>query len=89
MRELRFMECDPCKAKPGSPVLCESCLNNRAVIMRQQEALSRLGSAASFIKKLIGELTLLMNVQELLEYPKGCICKKPWFENINCKVHGR
>jgi hypothetical protein len=27
-----FMECDSCKIKPGSPTLCNGCLNNRMVI---------------------------------------------------------
>lgn len=27
-----FMECDSCRAKPGSPILCDGCLHNREVI---------------------------------------------------------
>lgn len=27
-----FMECDTCRAKPGSPALCRGCLHNRQVI---------------------------------------------------------
>jgi hypothetical protein len=27
-----FMECDTCRAKPGTPELCEGCRNNRALI---------------------------------------------------------
>ncbi len=27
-----FMECDTCRAKPGSPRLCSSCLHNREII---------------------------------------------------------
>lgn len=27
-----FIECPECAKKPGSPALCPSCLNNRAVI---------------------------------------------------------
>lgn len=29
-----FMECAECAAKPGLPVLCKSCLNNRDLIIR-------------------------------------------------------
>lgn len=29
---LEFMECDTCRAKPGSPPLCRGCLHNRNVI---------------------------------------------------------
>jgi hypothetical protein len=27
-----FMECRECSNKPGTPILCDSCLNNRDVI---------------------------------------------------------
>ena len=27
-----FVECETCRAKPGSPILCDSCLHNRALI---------------------------------------------------------
>lgn len=30
--EPRFMECDSCRAKPGSPQLCWGCLHNRDII---------------------------------------------------------
>jgi len=26
------MECDACRAKPGSPTLCVACLHNRALV---------------------------------------------------------
>ncbi len=29
---MEFVECEACKAKPGTPLLCESCLANRQVI---------------------------------------------------------
>lgn len=32
MSDLEFVECCTCKAKPGTPVLCESCLHNRHAI---------------------------------------------------------
>jgi len=85
-QELRFMECEPCKAKAGTAELCEACLNNRAVI-------SRLGAAASsldlFIASLEAGLRTLKQAAAVLEYPKGCVCKKPWFENPECPKHGR
>lgn len=31
-RPLTFVECDACRAKSGSPSLCEGCQNNRRVI---------------------------------------------------------
>lgn len=30
--EAGFLECDTCRAKPGSPYLCAGCLNNRGKI---------------------------------------------------------
>lgn len=30
--KIDFMECSICDAKPGSPLLCNSCLNNRFMI---------------------------------------------------------
>lgn len=27
-----FMECDTCRAKAGSPTLCQGCLHNRTLI---------------------------------------------------------
>lgn len=29
---LQFAECDACRAKPGSPILCRGCLHNRHII---------------------------------------------------------
>ena len=34
----KFQECASCAAKPGSPILCESCLNNRATISTLERA---------------------------------------------------
>lgn len=36
-----FIECEACAAKLGSPILCKSCLHNRAEIERLQAALER------------------------------------------------
>lgn len=32
MIEAEFIECDTCRVKPGSPVLCSGCLANRRTI---------------------------------------------------------
>ena len=34
MGEIEFLECEVCSKNPGSPVLCNGCLNDRAVIDR-------------------------------------------------------
>lgn len=36
-----FMKCDGCRIKPGSPILCAGCLNNRMVIHDMLEASRR------------------------------------------------
>lgn len=33
-----FIECDTCRAKPGSPILCQGCLHNRDLISRLTSA---------------------------------------------------
>lgn len=30
--QIKFQECDVCAAKPGTPILCWGCINNRDVI---------------------------------------------------------
>ena len=35
----KFIECDTCRAKPGSPTLCRGCLHNREIIEAYQEQL--------------------------------------------------
>lgn len=31
-----FMECDTCRAKCGTPILCNGCLHNRILITKLQ-----------------------------------------------------
>lgn len=40
MKKLEFKECDTCRAKPGSPILCSGCRHNREVINKYQEKLA-------------------------------------------------
>lgn len=42
MIDADFEECDSCRAKPGSPVLCAGCLHNRTLIGRMQAEIDRL-----------------------------------------------
>lgn len=37
-----FRECETCAAKPGTPILCESCLHNRSLILHQEDEIERL-----------------------------------------------
>jgi hypothetical protein len=34
MEKIEFVECDTCRAKPGSPILCGGCLKNRETISK-------------------------------------------------------
>ena len=38
---MRFVECDTCRGKSGSPVLCEGCLANRTTIENLWSSLQR------------------------------------------------
>lgn len=37
-----FMECDTCRAKPGTPLLCCGCLTNRTLIAKQSDEIEEL-----------------------------------------------
>ena len=40
-----FKECLLCEAKPGTPLLCESCWHNRSVISRLEKRLEAVTEA--------------------------------------------
>jgi len=42
MKRVEFKECSVCAKKPGSPVLCPSCLHNRQLIQEYQKILDLL-----------------------------------------------
>lgn len=48
---LEFKECDACASKPGSPILCDGCLNNREVISRLRATHKNLKKAEKIPKK--------------------------------------
>lgn len=83
--ELRFVACRACSG-PGSPLLCESCLNNRAVISRLKDA---VGAVSKVEQAISAVRDAVEGVRSKLAYPKRCTCKKPWYENPECRVHGR
>lgn len=47
--KMEFRECDTCRAKPGSPILCSGCLHNRAVI---EDALKARDAIREALKNL-------------------------------------
>ena len=40
--DIEFIECDTCRAKPGSPTLCNGCLKNRQIIYKAKEYINYL-----------------------------------------------
>ena len=40
--EKEFKECDTCRKKSGTPVLCSGCIQNRGVILSLQRELADL-----------------------------------------------
>jgi hypothetical protein len=48
-----FQECKSCDKKPGSPTLCESCLNNRSLIHQLAIEIERLQRKLSVIDEIL------------------------------------
>lgn len=55
----QFIECDTCRAKPGSPTLCAGCLHNRRII----EALTGRMTQARHPVETNGELERLQKIE--------------------------
>lgn len=53
MVDLDFMECDSCRAKPGSPLLCKGCLHNRNVISKLIKLIDQKNVKFDIIKSII------------------------------------
>lgn len=50
-----FMECEGCRAKPGSPVLCQGCQHNRKLIADKDAEIRARGEILDTITKAMGE----------------------------------
>lgn len=62
-----FMECDTCKAKPGSPTLCAGCLNNRAVIGKLMTTpTARAFKGRAQLRQALADLLAVIAVDELI-----------------------
>ena len=55
---LEFVECPTCAAKPGSPTLCNSCLQNRSVIGRLHDIIAKQDEALNLGQVRRGEAAL-------------------------------
>ena len=64
-----FMECAACASKGGTPVLCQSCLHNRARIGELQERIDELLDVRTTLRVRLSQ-TVRREV-ELLEYMGG------------------
>ena len=53
MDRLEFRECDNCAKKPGSPVLCGSCIHNRGMISVASREIKRLNSVIKLVEDLV------------------------------------
>jgi hypothetical protein len=68
---MTFVECDTCRAKPGTPQLCRGCLINRATIeaamTRQQRVADRLSSVLSESNRVNAQIAAWrQNYRELI-----------------------
>ncbi len=52
----QFMECRECAEKPGSPTLCESCLNNRSAIDERDRIISLYKRALEILDLMKAEI---------------------------------
>lgn len=60
-----FVECKICASKPGSPILCESCLSNRATIAQLNEKIKEMESSPSLV--LVNIIRLIDSVRSPVE----------------------
>lgn len=68
-----FVECDSCRAKPGSPALCRECLERREMY-----------SVLEYIRN--GNFFLNKRVKLLIKFCEHC---KDGMADLYCPEHGR
>ena len=51
--DTEFVECDVCRAKSGSPTLCNVCLHNRRLIESQGRVIAKLNAVLSLISGVL------------------------------------
>ena len=71
--KMTFMECDTCRPKPGSPILCRGCLHNRDVI---EGIIKKIKRAKAEERERI--------IQEIVEYAEPYDNSK-WLNSIDAK----
>lgn len=53
---LEYRECDTCSKKPGSPILCGGCLNNRSAIEQRDKIINEMYYKMQIIETLITKI---------------------------------
>lgn len=88
-----FMYCDTCRAKPGSPILCEGCQHNSHVFDRLNRISRQVYDAADLARYEKDSCAfaeeILRIVETNLALDPDCstavlVCRDP-----QCRVHGR
>lgn len=52
-KDNEFMECESCRKKSGTPILCQACVHNRALIAHLQERVSEFKDAGRRKAKML------------------------------------
>ncbi len=79
----KFMECDACRVKPGTPELCASCLHNRSLIEATQSPTTKDFITKNFgraIKKLGESPTSSWEEEFSKRFAMACAQITPEFE---------
>lgn len=61
-----FVECEACRSKPGTPVLCDGCLHNRKLI---GDLKSELGSTTRKLEEHAKDVAALKRTIRVLSLP--------------------
>lgn len=70
-----FMECDGCRVRPGSPLLCAGCAHNRELIAKFSRALKDVAIAAKSAAALMGSPLLQCIDCKNTESPAGAMAR--------------
>ena len=76
-----FVECDSCKAKPGSPTLCSGCLHNRS---RAAEVQKEANRAEEW--RVAAETSVLRNDELMMRSKKAEVLKRRAAETAKAVV---
>lgn len=80
MTPYEFMECDLCRAMPGSPTLCTGCVNNRRTISALSGKLQIQKGIYDKISRLekVWEAAIECDIGQSLDCPSDWISVPKW-----------